>query len=103
MTSCSMQCSGAFSPLPELEDEEALRADAPWNVVVHNDPVNLMTYVTRVFMTVLGFDSQRARKHMMEVHNRGRSIVWSGDREKAEFYVQQLHEALLLATLEHSL
>ncbi len=95
--------SGSFAPLPELENQEALLSDAPWNVVVHNDPVNLMTYVTKVFMTVLGFDSQRAQKHMLEVHKLGKSIVWSGEREKAEFYVQQLHEALLLATLEHSL
>lgn len=74
--------------------------DVPWNVVVHNDPVNLMNYVTRVFMKVFGYTRQRAEKHMMEVHQRGRSIVWSGMREPAETYVQQLHGFLLLATLE---
>lgn len=74
--------------------------DVPWNVVVHNDPVNLMSYVTRVFMKVFGYTRQRAEKHMMEVHQRGRSIVWSGMREPAETYVQQLHGFLLLATLE---
>lgn len=74
--------------------------DVPWNVVVHNDPVNLMSYVTRVFMKVFGYTRQRAEKHMLEVHQRGRSIVWSGMREPAETYVQQLHGFLLLATLE---
>ena len=74
--------------------------DVPWNVVVHNDPVNLMSYVTRVFMKVFGFSRERAEKHMMEVHQKGRSIVWSGLREPAEAYVQQLHSHLLLATLE---
>lgn len=76
--------------------------DLPWNVVVHNDPVNLMNYVTRVFRLVFGFPREKAERHMLEVHERGRSIVWSGSREKAEFYVQQLHAHLLLATVERS-
>ena len=77
--------------------EEAL--DIPWNVIVHNDPINLMDYVTKVFMKVLGFPQEKAEIHMLEVHQKGRSIVWSGAREKAEFYVQQLHSHLLLATI----
>ncbi len=82
------------------ETETAVATELPWNVVVHNDPVNLMTYVTRVFMKVLGFSRATAEHHMMEVHQLGRSIVWSGNREPAESYVQQLHGYLLLATLE---
>ena len=74
--------------------------DSGWQVVVHNDPVNLMNYVTLIFQRVFGFNRSRAEKHMMEVHKKGRSIVWTGDREKAELYVQQLHSHLLLATLE---
>lgn len=74
--------------------------DVPWNVIVHNDPVNLMSYVTMVFERVLGFSREKAQKHMLEVHHHGRSIVWSGLREPAECYVQQLHGHLLLATLE---
>lgn len=83
---------------PETETELAV----PWNVVVHNDPVNLMSYVTRVFMRVFGYPKKRAERHMLEVHQRGRSVVWSGAREPAESYVQQLHGYLLLATLEQS-
>jgi ATP-dependent Clp protease adaptor protein ClpS len=71
-----------------------------WNVVVHNDPVNLMVYVTMVFRKVFGFSRERAVSHMLEVHHKGRSIVWSGARERAELYVQQLHSYLLLATIE---
>lgn len=74
----------------------------PWNVVVHNDPVNLMSYVTLVFRRVFGYPADRARRHMLEVHELGRSILWTGDREKAELYVQQLHGHLLLATLERA-
>ena len=76
--------------------------EVPWNVVVHNDPVNLMSYVTRVFQKVLGFSRELAEKHMLEVHTRGRSVVWSGERERAELYVQQLQAHLLLTTLEKS-
>jgi ATP-dependent Clp protease adaptor protein ClpS len=72
----------------------------PWNVVVHNDPVNLMSYVTMVFQKIFGYSKEKARHHMLEVHHKGRSIVWTGPRERAEFYVQQLHAYLLLATVE---
>lgn len=88
--------------LPSVETGEETELDKPWNVVVHNDPVNLMSYVTHVFRTVFGFSKEKARRHMLEVHHKGRSVVWSGTREKAEFYVEQLHGYLLLATLEKS-
>ncbi|MBE2204758.1 MAG: ATP-dependent Clp protease adapter ClpS [Chthoniobacterales bacterium] len=86
--------------IPEAETRTKPGMAAPWNVVVHNDPVNLMSYVTHVFRKVLGFSKDKARRHMLEVHHKGRSIVWTGGREKAEFYVLQLHSHLLLATLE---
>ncbi len=83
---------------PETDLREQL--DRPWLVVVHNDPVNLMSYVTMVFRCVFGWTSEKAEQHMMEVHRKGRSVVWSGGREQAELYVQQLHGFLLLATME---
>ena len=73
-----------------------------WHVVVLNDPVNLMSYVSMVFRKIFGWTRERAEQHMMEVHVKGRSVVWSGGREEAELYVQQLHTYLLLATLEKS-
>jgi len=86
--------------IPETETREKTVLAAPWNVVVHNDPVNLMSYVALIFRNVFGFSRDKAQKHMLEVHRKGRSIVWTGGREKAELYVQQLHSHLLLATLE---
>jgi ATP-dependent Clp protease adaptor protein ClpS len=86
----------------EEETETKEEVDAPWNVVVHNDPVNLMSYVARVFQKVFGYSRERAQRHMLEVHHKGRSIVWSGLREPAEAYVEQLHGCLLLATIEKS-
>ena len=90
---------------PEIyqEEETATAADLPWNVVVHNDPITKMNYVTMVFQKLFGFSREKAEIHMLEVHQKGRSIVWSGLRERAELYVQQLHGYQLLATLEKSL
>jgi ATP-dependent Clp protease adaptor protein ClpS len=89
---------GAPTIEEETRGEEAL--DLPWQVVVHNDPVNLMSYVTMVFQRVFRYPRDKAERHMLEVHQKGRSILWSGMREPAELYVQQLHGYLLLATLE---
>ena len=88
------------NPTIEQETETTDELDVPWQVVVHNDPVNLMSYVTMVFQKVFGFTREQAEKHMLEVHREGRSILWSGVRERAELYVQQLHGYLLLATIE---
>jgi ATP-dependent Clp protease adaptor protein ClpS len=98
----SAQNSAMATEAPEIQEQtkEKTALETPWQVVVHNDPVNLMTYVTMVFKKVFGFSTERARRHMMEVHLKGRSIVWSGPRERAEFYVQQLHGYQLLATME---
>ncbi len=82
----------------KTENEIAL---APtWRVVVLNDPVNLMNYVVMVFKKVLGFDETKAVRHMREVHERGRSVVWSGNRERAETYAYQLQHWRLQTILE---
>lgn len=86
----------------QTETKESIALSTPWNVVAHNDPVNLMPYVTMVFQRVLGFSRERANRHMLEVHHKGRSVVWSGERERAEAIVEQLHGYLLLATIERA-
>lgn len=79
---------------------ESTALDVPWNVVVHDDPVNLMGYVTYVLMKIFGYDEKKATILMLQVHKLGRSIVWTGEREKAEFYVQQLQTHQLKTHLE---
>ena len=86
----------------ETKSQTQTALETPWNVVVHNDPVNLMSYVTLVFRRVFGLSKEKAEQHMLEVHQKGRSILWSGGRERAELYVQQLHAYLLLATMERA-
>ena len=92
--------SNIGAPTIEKETRTEEELDLPWQVVVHNDPVNLMSYVTMVFQRVFGYPRDKAERHMLEVHQKGRSILWSGMRERAELYVQQLHGYLLLATIE---
>jgi len=86
--------------LDETATKESLAT--PWNVVVHNDPINLMTYVTMVFQRVFGYPREKAEQHMLEVHRQGRSVVWSGGCEQAEHYVHQLQSYQLLTTMEKS-
>ena len=79
---------------------EETSVDAPWNVVVFDDPVNLMDYVTQILIKIFGYNEARATTLMLEVHQQGRSIVWTGEREKAEFYTQQLQSHQLKASME---
>ena len=91
-------------PAPvEITSEKVEEAfEKSWNVIVWNDPVNLMTYVVFVFMRVLGFNKEKATKHMLQVHQLGKSIVATETREKAEFYHQQLQAHGLSVTLEQN-
>lgn len=73
-----------------------------WNVVVWNDPVNLMSYVTWVFRRLFGHPEEKATRLMLDVHNNGRAIVSSGPRERAEIDVVRLHHHGLWATLERA-
>jgi ATP-dependent Clp protease adaptor protein ClpS len=90
--------SGQPGVLEETETSTSLAP--PWNVIVHDDPVTLMVYVTMVLRRVFGYPQERAQELMMEVHTRGRSVVWTGAREQAELYVHKLHAAQLLASTE---
>ncbi len=85
---------------PVAEPETALAPEEIWRVVVLNDPVNLMSYVVLVFRKVFGFDEDTARRHMLEVHERGRSVVWQGLREQAEHYAFTLQQWHLSAIIE---
>lgn len=92
-----------FDPFEKHSSESSTATleeqDLPWNVLVRNDPVNLMNYVVMVFKKVFGYNTERARKHMLEVHERGVSCVWTGSRERAEHYVHTLHQWQLRAEL----
>ena len=74
--------------------------DRPWITIVWDDPVNLMTYVTYVLMSLFGYSKERAHELMLQIHNEGKAVVSSGRREEMERDVQRLHEKGLWATLQ---
>jgi ATP-dependent Clp protease adaptor protein ClpS len=84
----------------EPAGDEAPRDDRPWIVIVWNDPVNLMTYVTYVLQTLFGYTKAKAEKLMLQVHHEGKAIVSNGTREKCELDVSKLHAHGLWATMQ---
>lgn len=84
--------------ITETETETDL--ETPWNVIVYDDPVNLMSFVTLVLKRVFGYPQEKAEAMMLEVHKLGQSVVWTGAKEKAELYVQQLQSHQLLAAMK---
>lgn len=95
-----MQFAATTKEATETDTKTKVSLGRPWNVIVLDDPVTLMTYVTKVFMQVFGYTETKARRLMMEVHDHGRSVVWTGAREQAETYAQKLQAHHLLTTLE---
>lgn len=91
---------------PDLEEdlkvEVAAGENLPWMCIVWDDPVNLMSYVTYVFQTVLGYDRKRANELMMQVHTEGKAVVSSGEKDKVEGDVKKLHTAGLWATMQQA-
>jgi ATP-dependent Clp protease adaptor protein ClpS len=83
----------------EPTKKESVRRDVPWNVIVWNDPITLMTYVVLVFRRLFGHSEQTATRLMLQVHNEGKAIVASQPREQAEVSVTKLHAFGLQATL----
>jgi ATP-dependent Clp protease adaptor protein ClpS len=81
-------------------DEESVVPDRPWIVLVWNDPINLMSYVTFVFQKLFGYSLEKATALMLDVHEKGRAVVSSGTRERAELDVFRLHEHGLWATMQ---
>ena len=83
--------------LPSTDDD--VDADRPWIVIVWNDPINLMSYVTFVLQKLFGYSREKATKLMLQVHNEGKAVVSGGTREKAEHDVARLHSHGLWATM----
>ena len=82
------------------EHGEDVRPERVWVVIVWNDPINLMSYVTFVLQKLFGYSRAKAHKLMMQVHTEGRAVVSSGTREKAEVDTHRLHQHGLWATMQ---
>ena len=93
----ALKTEGDTRLLTREQDETDLAT--PWHVVIYNDPVNLMSYVTMVIQRIFGYPESKARLLMLDVHQKGQCIAWTGAREQAELYVQQLQSYQLLSAL----
>jgi ATP-dependent Clp protease adaptor protein ClpS len=93
-----------MSSAPTIVDEpiveDVVEPDVPWIVIVWNDPINLMTYVTWVFQRLFGYPRAKAEKLMMDVHTKGKAVVSNGPRERCEADVAALHSYGLWATFQ---
>lgn len=85
---------------PDTRTRETTAREPSWRVVVANDPVNTMEYVTACFVRVLQVARPEAHRLMLEVHEEGRAVVWTGARERAEGLAQELQRWHLRAQLE---
>jgi ATP-dependent Clp protease adaptor protein ClpS len=84
----------------EPAHDTSISPDRPWIVIVWNDPINLMAYVTYVFQKLFGYSREKAESLMLDVHEKGKAVVSNGSREKAELDVFRLHEHGLWATMQ---
>lgn len=89
---------------PEVDEatEPVVDAETPWTTVVWNDPINLMSYVAYVFESYFGYPKSKARKLMLDVHQRGKAAVSKGTREEMERDVSAMHSYGLWATLQRA-
>ena len=96
LSNTDVQPTGVVDP----NTDDAVDADRPWIVLVWNDPINLMSYVTLVLQKLFGYSLEKATELMLDVHHKGRAVVSSGTRERSEFDVYRLHEHGLWATMQ---
>lgn len=101
-SSAPARATATPTTLPTVErfDDPVATVDPGWLVIVWDDPINLMSYVTFVFRKLFGYSKEKAQRLMMQVHTEGRAVVSSGPKEKAEMDVFRLHEHGLWATME---
>ena len=88
--------------LERPDTDQLVRTDVPWVTIVWDDPVNLMSYVTFVFVEYFHYSKSKAQKLMMQVHTEGKAVVATGSREEMERDVQAMHSYGLWATLQRS-
>jgi ATP-dependent Clp protease adaptor protein ClpS len=98
----TIRASTAPAEVERPSREDVVEPDLPWLVIVWNDPINLMSYVTFVFQKLFGYSREKATRLMLDVHHKGKAVVSSGTREKAEFDTYRLHSYGLWATMQQT-
>jgi ATP-dependent Clp protease adaptor protein ClpS len=82
--------------------DTGIAAGKPWNVIVLNDNHNTFQGVAfALSSTIPGVDYDKGMRMADRIHNSGRAVVWSGHKERAELYWEQLRGfGLTMAPLE---
>jgi len=90
------------TPVVAPEESAALSTslERPWVTVVWDDPINLMAYVTYVFMSYFHYSREESQALMLQVHNEGRAAVSNGTREEMEVDAAAMHSFGLWATVQ---
>lgn len=86
----------------DVLEREEVRTDHGWNVLLWNDPVNLVGYVVMTLMRVLTMERDAAEQLTLAVHTDGKGVVFNGTQAEAEAKVAQLCAATLWATMERA-
>lgn len=89
---------------PDLAWDGGAGLGKPWLVIVLNDNHNSFQGVAQALAEVLpGISTEHGMKLATTIHHQGRAVVWSGHRELAELYHEQLVERrLTMAPLDQS-
>ena len=94
------------APLPvptrqvDPEVDVSVAGAVPWQAIVWNGPVHLMSYVDYVLHKIFGSPEPKATALMLDVHQKGKAAVSAGDKDKIEGDVAKLHAAGLWATMQ---
>ncbi len=90
----------SVAPAEVIQPDVVEDTERPWITIVWNDPVNLMSYVTYVFMEYFHYDRAKSESLMLDVHEKGRAVVSNGTREEMERDVTAMHGYGLWATMQ---
>ena len=97
----SFSASATIARPDSAEKQDTSHAhQEPFVVLVWNDPVNLMSYVSYIFRSYFGFSKEKAHTLMMRVHTEGKAVVAAGSKEKVEADVAAMHNYGLWATYQ---
>jgi len=75
---------------PKREPLKEPQKQPPHAVIIHDDDVNSIEFVVMLIQKVFGYGLNKAVEHTLEVHTKGRSIVWTGMKEPAELKADQV-------------
>ncbi len=97
-----MPVSTLTPPQERLDTGDETGLGRPWLVIVKNDDHNTFQGVAFALSTVIpGVDYDKGMALANRIHNTGQAVVWSGHKEQAELYWEQLQAyGLTMAPLE---